>query len=728
MKKLIAVLLCVMMVITMLASCSSIKGDNKGAVINMYLSHEIYDFDPVYAYKNDSALQLADLMFASLFYIDEKGNVKNELASNWVVDKEKNQVTITIADGAYWSDGIYVTANDFVYTIKRILDPEFTCEAAGLLYDIKNARAVKNATADLYVDDIGVDAVSEKEITITFENGFTDYEGFKRTLASPMFAPLREDLVSTNEGDWAKKPATMSCSGPFMLRKVSNDSSSKGFILERNQYYFREKDQALDKSVIPYRIVVDYTKTAEEQYEMLRNGTLFYVGNIAMSLRGQKIDNLVVKDAMSTAAIYLNQNLYFGEKIFELDLALAPTEKYVTDEQTGEKYIQITERHYSTYYNHMTPEAYAKKYNNAPFVDKSAEIPKDANGNNIWSAGYYPNRYSRFASYITESEREVDGVVYRVVHTVEDWRYVVKDENNEIISYSYDIPDGVQLFAIDEVRQALSLVIDRNAIANAVVYAQAAGAIVPNGVYNADKYKESFRSKGRDYIDLGAKIDEAKALLDSIKDQIDPAKFEFEFTVRAENEVHCYIGRVVSEAWKALGFNVKYVETTPTVNDDIGSTGEISEDIMDDTITEDLWGRTYHATLVDIVAPTVDAMSVLAPFATDFAGTAIDMLAKDSDGNYMYKVEGHITGYNSEAYNAKLEAAFAAKDKTERANLLHEAEEILMKDLPVIPIIYNKEAYVISKQLSGVKNFYFGTRDFARVKLKDYVKYLPEET
>ena len=119
MKKLIAVLLCVMMVITMLASCSSIKGDNKGAVINMYLTHEIYDFDPVYAYKNDSALQLADLMFASLFYIDEKGNVKNELASEWLVDKEKNQVTITIADGAYWSDGIYVTANDFVYTIKR---------------------------------------------------------------------------------------------------------------------------------------------------------------------------------------------------------------------------------------------------------------------------------------------------------------------------------------------------------------------------------------------------------------------------------------------------------------------------------------------------------------------------------------------------------------------------------------------------------------------------------
>lgn len=730
MKKLIAVLLCVIMAVTALSSCATTKKDeeDKGAIINMYLTHEIYDFDPVYAYKNDSALQLADLMFSSLFYIDESGKVKNELASDWVVDKEKNTVTITIADGAYWSDGIYLTANDFVYTIKRILNPEFTCEAASLLFDIKNARAVKNATEDLYVDDIGVDAVSEKEVTITFEDGFTDYDGFKRTLASPIFAPLREDLVTTNEGDWAKKPATMSCSGPFMLRKVSNYADTKGLTLERNQYYFREKDEKLDKSVIPYRIVVDYTKTAEEQYEMFQRGELFYVGNIAMSLRGTKIKNLVVEDALSTATIYLNQNIYVGEKIKDLDLEiLSSRDKYETDEQ-GNTIIVRTDRRYYTYYNHMTAEDYSKKYNGAAYVDKSGEIPKDAEGNNKWDASYYPSKYEKYTTHVTYGKQEVDGVTYTVRHEIEEYRYVVKDENKNIISFSYDIPDGVKIFAIKEVRQALSMVIDRQAIAEAVVYAKAAGALVPNGVYNVDKRKDSFRENGKDYLALNAKIDEAKALLDTVKDQINPSDFEFELAVRAEDEVHCYIGKAVAEAWKTLGFKVAYTEIAPTTNDDIGSTGEISTDIMDDNINEMLWNKSYHALLVDLVAPTVNAMSILAPFATDYAGSAIDMLAKDENGNYMYKVEGHITGYNNAAYNELIEAAFKTSDMKERARILHEAEELLMNDLPVIPIIYNKEAHIVSKKLSGVKNTYIGTRDFANAKLKNYRDYLPVET
>ena len=82
MKKLIAVLLCVVMVLMVFTSCTATKKEgDKGAIINMYLSQQVYNFDPVYAYKNDSLLQLSDLLFSSLFYIDENGKVKNELAN-----------------------------------------------------------------------------------------------------------------------------------------------------------------------------------------------------------------------------------------------------------------------------------------------------------------------------------------------------------------------------------------------------------------------------------------------------------------------------------------------------------------------------------------------------------------------------------------------------------------------------------------------------------------------
>ena len=737
MKKLIAVFMCVVMLLMVFTSCTTTKNEeDKGAVINMYLTHEVYNFDPVYAYKNDSALQLADLMFASLFYIDENGKVKNELASDWKVDKEKNMVTITIDDGAYWSDGVYVTANDFVYTIKRILNPEFTCDAASLLFDIKNARAVKNSTEALYVDDLGIDAVSEKEITINFEDGFSDYDGFKRTLASPIFAPLREDIVKVNEGDWAKKPSTMTCSGPFMLRKISHAEDAKGFILERNQYYFREKDQKLDKSVVPYRIVVDYTKTAEEQYNLFKAGKLFYVGNIAMSLRKGDIKNLVVNDAMSTAVIYLNQDFCLGKEIRRKDAEFVgkieePSEELREFDENGLPILVQKISEYYTYFNHMTPEQYAEKYDGAEYSYHAAkDYPSYSD-----SPSFFATNYEKQSDKTELVKMEYNGEERTIAITTEERVYVVKDENHNIIAYKYDINDGEYLFAMEDVRQALSKVIDREKLASDIVYAKAAGALVPNKIYNTNNRKQTFRDSGKsDFIstkaDLGAAeahVQSANAILTE-KYGTTISDYKFRFTVRAEDEVHCYMADALYEAWVALGFNIEYEKIVPAVNDDMSAAGEVPTDIRDDIINEELYAGTFHATIVDLVAPDVTAMSVLAPFATDYAGTAIDMLAEDAEGNRIYKIEGHVTGYDSEAYNAKIEAAFAEKNADARAALLHEAEEILMKDLPVIPLVYNKEAYVVSKELSKVKNTGIGTRIFTNAKLKNYEKYLPEET
>jgi ABC-type transport system substrate-binding protein len=117
---------------------------------------------------------------------------------------------------------------------------------------------------------------------------------------------------------------------------------------------------------------------------------------------------------------------------------------------------------------------------------------------------------------------------------------------------------------------------------------------------------------------------------------------------------------------------------------------------------------------------------MLAPFATDFAGTGMDLEAKDSKGNYLYEIEGHITGYKNDEYNAKIEEAFAEKDEEKRTALLIEAEKMLLDDMPVIPVVFNQDGYVISKELSKVDNSYFGSRIFTKTKLKDYEKYLPK--
>ena len=89
-----------------------------------------------------------------------------------------------------------------------------------------------------------------------------------------------------------------------------------------------------------------------------------------------------------------------------------------------------------------------------------------------------------------------------------------------------------------------------------------------------------------------------------------------------------------------------------------------------------------------------------------------------------YEVMPHITGFDDEEYNALIEQAFAEKDITKRATLLHDAEKMLLDEMPIIPIIFNQDAYVISKELSKYDSTYYATRIFTKTKLKNYELYV----
>ena len=59
----------------------------------------------------------------------------------------------------------------------------------------------------------------------------------------------------------------------------------------------------------------------------------------------------------------------------------------------------------------------------------------------------------------------------------------------------------------------------------------------------------------------------------------------------------------------------------------------------------------------------------------------------------------------------------------QRARLLHEAEKILMSDMPVIPVIFNKNAVMVSGELSDISASYYSPYNFQKTKLKNYTDY-----
>lgn len=283
--------------------------------------------------------------------------------------------------------------------------------------------------------------------------------------------------------------------------------------------------------------------------------------------------------------------------------------------------------------------------------------------------------------------------------------------------------DGEKIFANADVRNALSLALDREALANAVVFAKAATGFVPYNVKNThEKKAKDFREIAGDLIASQANLDEAKKLLKNAG--INPADYMFAISVAAYDDVHMAIAEMVAAAWGegGLGFHVAVNAIDVITNDDISKlTQEVDKSIKDDIFAEAYRAGEFEVAAIDMVSLTTDAYSSLSFYAKAFSGQAMDMTNLD------YEIPVHITGYNSEDYNAIIEEAAVTKDVDARAALLHDAEAKLAKDMPVIPVIFNQNAVLVSGDLSKVDFSYMGAPIFTKTKLKNYELYVPVE-
>jgi len=98
---------------------------------------------------------------------DAEGNSIPGMAERWITSPDGLTWTFYLRD-ATWSDGVPVTADDFVFSLRRILAPQTASEYASLLYLIKNAQAVNVGKAPGTA--LGVRALGPKTLEITLEH------------------------------------------------------------------------------------------------------------------------------------------------------------------------------------------------------------------------------------------------------------------------------------------------------------------------------------------------------------------------------------------------------------------------------------------------------------------------------------------------------------------------------------------------------------------------------
>lgn len=266
-----------------------------------------------------------------------------------------------------------------------------------------------------------------------------------------------------------------------------------------------------------------------------------------------------------------------------------------------------------------------------------------------------------------------------------------------------------ELLSDPDVRTALSLAIDREKIADILTFAAPAEGLIADGVYNTSngKKKASFRDKGEVLLDSAANTSKAQSLLSGKE------KGEINLVVRDE-EADKAVAKYIKGVWEKLGYTVN---VTALGTEEYEGPNALS--LISDKYLEAYEKAEFDVILVDYTMFSTDAFGNLASFATTFAGGAMDMTVED--GNY--QLAPHISGYSNPEYDALIEEAYAEKNASKRAELLHQAEKMLLEDMPIMPLVQLKTGYVKNKDLKSVSTNYYGMPTFNKATLKNASKY-----
>lgn len=79
--------------------------------------------NPLYI-ENSATADIAELVFSKLIRTRDGVYVEGDLANNWEVSTDRRTYTLKLRDDAHWHDGVLVSADDVVYTIETIQNPD----------------------------------------------------------------------------------------------------------------------------------------------------------------------------------------------------------------------------------------------------------------------------------------------------------------------------------------------------------------------------------------------------------------------------------------------------------------------------------------------------------------------------------------------------------------------------------------------------------------------------
>ncbi len=254
-----------LLTVSTLAACGnnekSAKSGNKD-VINWYTPTEIVTLDISKNTDRYSAMAIGN-SGSNLLRVGKNGKLVSDLATKVDVSDDAKTYTATLREGLKWSDGSDLTAEDFVYTWQRMVDPKTASEYAYLTTDAHLLNAEKILSGEeTDLSKLGVKAEGNKVI-FTLESPAPQFESL---LSFSNFVPQKKSFVEKAGKEYGTTSDNLIYSGPYSVKDWNGTSGS--FKLVKNKYYWDAKN------VKTKTVKVQAVKKPDTAVQMYKQGQL----------------------------------------------------------------------------------------------------------------------------------------------------------------------------------------------------------------------------------------------------------------------------------------------------------------------------------------------------------------------------------------------------------------------------------------------------------------------
>lgn len=367
-----------------------IKTAQEDNIINIDMGAEVPTLDPQLV-EDLNATRVANDLFEGLVTLNQSDDPIPGLAKSWDISKDGKTYTFHLRDNIKFSNGTPITAQDFVTSWQRLVNPKTGSPYTYIAASVVNADAISNGK--MPIDKLGIKAINDKTVVVILS--YPDHD-FLAKCTLPALSVTPSKVIAKYGQQWIS-PENIVTSGAYKLKEhVIN-----GHLLEeKNPYYYDVANIKIP--LVRFYPLVD----ANTSVDKFKSGGLEMTWTIPVdqfkTIKQTYKDEVAVVPLEGT--VYYNINMLrpeFKDIRLRKALSLAVDRVALTQDVLGTGVVPL--------YSPVTPTVEAGKYSSVAYSwmndprSKQIEMAKEL----YKAAGYGPGHELNITiSYFTDDEQK----------------------------------------------------------------------------------------------------------------------------------------------------------------------------------------------------------------------------------------------------------------------------------------------------------------------------------